>query len=69
MARGIFTKKRDLRFIRKNGLPAILHSVWKTPEGGRALILANYTPDRQKYRFEAVAGEMPPRSYRRVDLG
>ena len=68
MARGIFTKKEDLRFIRRRGLPAILHSVWYAPTGGRALILANYTPERQCYKFEDVSGEMPPRSYRRVDL-
>ncbi len=49
-------------------MPAVIHSVWRKPEGGRALILANYTPVAQKWKFEGVSGVMEPRSYLRVDL-
>ena len=68
MVRGIFTHMEHLRTIRKAGLPAVIHSVWHRPEGGRVLILANYTPQAQKWRFETASGVMEPRSYRRVDL-
>ena len=68
IVRGIFTHKEHLRTIHKDGLPAICHSVWRNPAGGRVLILANYTPDEQSWKFEGVSGTMAPRSYLRVDL-
>ncbi len=68
IVRGIFTHKEHLRTIHKKDLPAICHSVWRNPAGGRVLILANYTPEKQNFSFEGVSGTMEPRSYRRIDL-
>lgn len=69
MVRGIFTHKDTLRFIHKEDVPAICHSLWRDPAGeGRILILANYTPDPQDWTFEGRSGTMAPRSYMRVDL-
>jgi hypothetical protein len=68
IVRGIFTHKEHLRTIHKKDLPAICHSLWRNPAGGRVLILANYTPEKQSFSFEGVSGTMEPRSYRRIDL-
>ena len=68
VVRGIFTHKEHLRTIRKEDQPAVIHSVWRKPEGGRVLILANYTPESQEWKFEGVSGVLGPRSYGRVDL-
>ncbi|MBQ7695453.1 MAG: hypothetical protein IJT50_10055 [Lentisphaeria bacterium] len=68
VVRGIFTHKEHLRTIRKEDQPAVIHSVWRKPEGGRALILANYTPESQPWKFENASGVLGPRSYGRVDL-
>ena len=68
IVRGIFTHKEHLRTNHKENLPAICHSVWRNPAGGRVLILANYTPQERTYAFEGVSGTMPPRSYKRIDL-
>ncbi|MBE6389011.1 MAG: hypothetical protein E7043_02430 [Lentisphaerae bacterium] len=68
IVRGIFTHKEHLRTIRKDAEPAICHSVWKNPSGGRTLILANYTPAERGFKFEDVSGTLPPRSYKRIDL-
>ena len=68
IVRGIFTHKEHLRSIHKEGLPAVCHSVWRNPKGGRVLILANYTPERRTWRFEESSGVLEPRSYLRVDL-
>ena len=68
IVRGIFTHKEHLRTIHKESLPAICHSVWQKPQGGRCLILANYTPDEQEWKFENLSGKMAPRSYQRVEL-
>ena len=68
IVRGIFTHKEHLRSIHKEGLPALCHSVWRNPKGGRVLILANYTPESRQWRFEESSGVLEPRSYLRVDL-
>ena len=68
IVRGIFTHKEHLRSIHKENLPAVCHSVWSNPAGGRTLILANYTPEEQSFKFESVSGTLPPRSFKRIDL-
>ena len=68
IVRGIFTHKEHLRSIHKEGLPAVCHSVWRNPKGGRVLILANYTPERRTWRFEESSGVLEPRSFLRVNL-
>lgn len=68
IVRGIFTKKKDLQTIRREGLPAVCHSVWRNPGGGRVLILANYTSEPRKWKFEDAEGTLAPRSYARVEL-
>ena len=68
IVRGIFTHKEHLRSIHKENLPAVCHSVWSNPKGGRTLILANYTPEEQSFKFESVSGTLPPRSFKRIDL-
>ena len=69
IVRGIFTHKEHLRTIHKENLPAICHSLWRDPAGEKeVLILANYTPEEQKWSYKGISGTMPPRSYRRIDL-
>ena len=44
------------------------HLTWHRQDGGRVLILANYTPEKQSWKFENESGVIPPRSYQRIDL-
>ena len=65
--RMIFTKRDAARKITKQ-LPAILHSVWENQKGEKALFLANYTQQARKWSFNGISGEIPPRSFARIEL-
>ncbi len=63
--RGIFTKENDFRDC-VHEYPALLHSVWQSPDGTPALFLANYTNEKRAYQFGGISGEAAPRSYTKV---
>lgn len=67
MKRMIFTKKKDCAVIVKT-LPVILHSIWKAPDGEKALILANYTGCEQEWSYQKQSGKIPAHSYRKITL-
>jgi hypothetical protein len=66
LSRFIFTAEGKEKTFRKKN-PAILHSLWKTPDGRIALILANYSSKTQSFEFESqdmsLSGKIPPRSW------
>ena len=70
MTRSIYTTQKDFKSHERQ-LPAILHSVWRDPEGNDALFLANYTAEEQTFEFEGIRGTLPPRSLKciRLDSG
>ena len=67
MTRSIYTTKKDFRSHERQ-LPAVLHSVWRSPEGKDALFLANYTANEQTFEFEGFRGKLPPRSWKCIML-
>jgi hypothetical protein len=68
MSRMIFTRHKDMKVISKKQ-PALLHSVWENADGGRSLILANYTPEKQSFVFDGVcSGTLEKHSYKHVKI-
>ena len=65
LVRTIYTKERRTT---SRHLPAVLHGCWRSPTGECALVLANYTREPQRWRYGALAGEIPARSYARIAL-
>ncbi|MBO4631905.1 MAG: hypothetical protein J5858_08290, partial [Lentisphaeria bacterium] len=65
--RSIYTKKQNFKSMEKQ-LPAILHSVWRSPEGKKALFLGNYTGKEQPFEFGKISGSLLPRSWQCVPL-
>ena len=47
--RGCYTKEENFRSVREPAVPAVLHSVWKAPDGRIAAVLANWTRQEQRY--------------------
>ena len=70
--RGCYTKEEKFRQVRQNALPTVLHSVWKSPDGKIAAVLANWTRDVQEYAFEvegtAHSGVLLPLTWKFVPL-
>ena len=70
MQRYIFTAEGRQKVFRKK-MPAVLHSLWRSPDGRLGLVLANYTQGNQRYEFLGsglkAAGRMPPRSWLLVE--
>ena len=65
--RMIFTKVgTDKRIVKT--MPAVMHSVWQTKEGKKALFLANYTANEQTWSFNGAAGKIAPRSFEKIEL-
>jgi len=67
MTRSIYTKKEDFKSWERI-FPAILHSVWRSPDGKSVLILGNYTQEEQSFEFKRIHGSMPPRSWRCIPI-
>ena len=68
--RGCYTKEERFRTCRESAVPAVLHSVWKAPDGSLAAVLVNWTGERAAYNLEtpeiSAQGELPPRTWRLV---
>ena len=72
-ARGIFTKPGKGKTIVKNGLPAVMHSIWRAPDGREAVVFVNWTRHPQKYDLDIgngrrLVGTLPARSWKREGL-
>ena len=72
MVRSTYSKEGDYRVVTDEALPAVLHSVWTSPDGRLAAVLANWTREPQSWRLETCGataeGVIPPRSWHRADL-
>ena len=70
--RGCYTKESEFREVREPAVPAVLHSVWKSPDGRVAAVLANWTREEQRYYLECCgtqsSGLMPALSWRCLPL-
>ncbi len=71
LSRFIFTAEGKQRVFRK-AMPALLHSVWKAPDGPVGLVVANYSRENQDFTFESAgrtaSGKVPRRSWLLVEL-
>lgn len=69
--RGIYTKPHEAREV-TTCPPAVLHNVWRAPDGRIAAILCNWTGRLRKYRLETPEvrseGEIPARTWRKVEI-
>ena len=65
--RGIYTKPGEGRVVHRPGAPAVLHSVWRAPDGRVAATLCNWTREPQPFALTtpdlAASGTVPPRSW------
>jgi len=70
LVRGTYAREGEYRTITRNTIPAVLHSVWRAPDGRTAAVLVNWTRAPRKYALSApdisAKGEIPPRSWRLV---
>ncbi len=66
MARGIFTKEKELRIIARE-TPAVLSSEWRSPDGRMALVLANFSHAEREYEYKSenfnLSGTIPAGEY------
>jgi hypothetical protein len=71
MKRGIFTLRKDMNVIEKVQ-PAVLHSFWQNKDGKVALILANYTREKQAFSYNknkvSNNGVIDSLSYLKIEL-
>lgn len=69
--RGIYTKPSEAREIVTRS-PAILHGIWKSPEGKIAAILCNWTREEQAYSLATPdiirKGVIPARSWIKIEF-
>ena len=67
MQRYIFTAEGRQKVFQKK-LPAVLHSLWRSPDGRLGLVLANYTRKAREFAFAGsglkAVGRIPPRAWR-----
>ena len=67
LRRGSYTHPKKAVSVDVGGLPAVMHSVWRSKTGRVAAVLVNWTREAQAYRLEAgtVTGEgvLAPRSW------
>lgn len=65
--RGIYTRPGEGRAVRRPATPAVLHSVWRAPDGRLAATLCNWTREPQPFALAtpdlAASGTVPPRSW------
>ncbi len=66
-ARSTYTTEKSLARVR-SASPAVLHSVWRAPDGRIAAVLVNWTSQPRRYALTApdaaAEGTIPPRSWR-----
>ena len=67
MCRFIFTKREDFRTVAVT-LPKILHGVWESPDGRRALFLVNCTEEPVPWQYGDHSGELAGFGYAKIPL-
>lgn len=65
--RMIFTKPAEDKRI-ESIQPSVLHSVWQSPQGGKALFLANYTEQEQRWKYGEKSGTLAAHELRMIPL-
>jgi hypothetical protein len=70
LQRFIFTQEGKQTVLRKK-IPAVLHSLWRAPDGRTGLVMANYSRETRKFEFSGskmtASGEIPPRSWMLIE--
>ena len=70
LVRGTYAREGEYRTITRETIPAVLHSVWRAPDGSVAAVLVNWTRKARRFKLSApdisAEGEIPPRSWRLV---
>ena len=67
MMRMIFTKESNFK-VNTRTMPSLLHSCWMDRDGNRALFIANYTEEEQKWSFRGKKDVIAPRSYVKIGI-
>ena len=71
--RGVYAADNEYLVFTEPGLPAVMHSVWKAPDGRTAAVLVNWTREARNYDLKSpdvtASGVLPPRSWRRMEGG
>lgn len=67
MQRFIFTTRENGRTY-THKLPAVLHSLWESPSGEKALFVINYTGKPRKFSYAGQEKILPPRSMEKIQL-
>ena len=67
MQRRIYTTPEKFRILRADH-PAILHGVWRAPDGETALLMANYTAKAEHWEYRGRSGVLAAHSYGKVEL-
>lgn len=71
--RGVYAADNEYLVFTQPGLPAVMHSVWRAPDGRMAAVLVNWTREARSYELRTSdvsgRGTLPPRSWRRIDGG
>ena len=66
--RGTYNAEGVYQASEHAGIPAVMHSVWKNPEGEVRTLLVNWTREEQVYRIETpdvvCEGTVPARSWK-----
>ena len=66
--RGCYTKEEKFRSVRQPAVPALLHSVWRAPDGREAVVLVNWTRQVRRYGIcvggAKFDGSMAPLSWK-----
>lgn len=72
-SRGTYSPEGKYRTIVHDGLPAVLHTVWRGKDSAVRAMLVNWTRENQSYRLETpdvrAEGVLPPRSWKTVSCG
>jgi len=70
LIRGVYAAEGSYRVAKQPSLPAVMHSVWRAPDGRVAAVLVNWTREPQAWKLSApdVSGEgtLPPRTWLRM---
>ena len=70
LIRGVYATEGSYRVATQPTLPAVLHSVWRAPDGRIAAVLVNWTSEQQAWKLQTPdivgKGTLPPRTWRRV---
>ena len=71
--RGVYAADNEYLVFTEPGLPAVMHSVWRAPNGRAAAVLVNWTRNARAYDLRTpdvtASGTLPPRSWRRIEGG